>query len=178
MRLPPAEIEGARAARPGDCHRLVCWWLVGLGYESTRAPSLRGCLYAGVVAGAGCWLFPVLWAMTLLQVVRPRSRVYVSTSRDATLTVVARSKGWVVQGYNSAHPGSTAPTGRRPGRVLWDAMVPALLEVADRDGIAVHVVSANSRLTELYLSRVPGLQVVGRGRPRGDKLVRAPQGRP
>lgn len=177
MQLPPAEIAGARLARLRDSHLLTWWWIAGLRYEAARAQNWWHAVYPRLMATAALPLFPLLCAMTALQVASSRSRLYLSASREATIAVVAKPGRWVIEGYNSAHPGTTSPTYPGPGRVLWDAVMPAVLDIADRDGIRMQIVAGNDRLVELYRSRIPDLQVVGRTLPRGIKLERTPRER-
>lgn len=70
---------------------------------------------------------------------------------------------------------------RRPGtgrgRALRDALIPALLGVAEAEGITIHGTAATRGLARRYVEQLPGTVDIGRGPIRGRRLRRVPSPR-
>lgn len=102
---------------------------------------------------------------------RQSARYYFSPGWDAVLALVARPDGWHVAEHYARRPG----TGR--GSVLREALVPALLGVAEAEGITVYGTAATGSLARQYAEQLPGIVDVGRGTIRGRRLRRLPSPR-
>lgn len=165
---PPA-IDGIPTAGVFDAARLLWWTQKGFQHGIMHGTA------SGRMASAVCavmwWpMWPLLWVVQARVMARKKTRYYLSPAGDAMLSVVAKRGRWVIGDHLSARPG----TGR--GQALRAVLLPALSVVADCEGVVVEATAATGRLAEVYRADVPGLEVVGRGFPRGVKLRRAPRG--
>lgn len=164
---PPA-VEGISTAGVSDAARLLWWGQKGFQHGATRG-SIPG-RAVGTVCAAMWWpMWPLLWVMQARAITRRATRYYLSPDGDATLSVGAKRGRWVIGDHLSARPGAGC------GRALRVLLLPVLGVVADREGVVVEATAANTRLAEVYRADVPGLEVVGRGFPRGVRLRRAPR---
>ena len=174
MRTPrPPEVDSLPTPRAGDVVRLVWWLQVGFRHGiagGSSGGSAGGRLLSGVL-WLGWWpTFPLLVIVQALLLGSRRSRYYLSPDREAVLAIRATRWGWLVQDHQSRRPGTGA------GRALRAQLMPALVDAADRESVAIYTTAANPRLATLYTAELPGLVDVGRGWPRGRRLHRAPGG--
>lgn len=165
---PPA-VDGIPTAGVADTARLLWWSQKGFQHGATHG-AVGGRLASAICAVMWWPMWPLLWVVQARVIVRRATRYYLSPDGDATLSIVASRGRWVIGDHLSARPG----TGR--GRALRVVLLPVLGVVADREGVVVEATAASGRLAEVYRADVPGLEVVGRGFPRGVKLRRAPRG--
>lgn len=165
MTNPPASIPGTRQARVSDCPRLA-WQLVsGLRRSGRYMATWLGRMAVQLLSVALVISFPLTYLLSVVRVLCPWCRQYMTVSRDAVLMVSATPRGWSVGNHTSTRPGA--------GKELRDIAIPALLEVADREGITIRAVAGHELLAETYQREVPGLRDVGRGL-RGRRLRRDP----
>lgn len=163
---PPA-VAPLPTPRAVDAVRLVWWLQIGFLHGTTKG-SPGGRLLSGFL-WAGWWpACPLLAIVQALILGSRRSRYYLSPGRDAVLAVRATGQGWQVQAHQSARPGTGA------GQALRAQLMPALVDAADHDGVAIYTTAATERLAVLYAGELPGLVDIGRGWPRGRRLHRAP----
>lgn len=168
MNKRPPRIDGVPTAGVADAGRLLWWSQKGYQHGATRG-SVAGRVVSAVCVLMWWPMWPLIWAAQALSIRRRATRYYLSSGGDATLSVVAKSGRWIIKDHLSAQPGA----GR--GQALRAVLLPVLGEVADREGVVVEATAANVRLAEVYRNDVEGLEIVGRGFPRGVKLRRAPR---
>lgn len=166
----PPEVPGFLGPSRRDVLRLM-WWAERGFLQGARRGSAGSRAFSTFLAAMWWPTLPVLLVGQWWALRRRSARYYFSPSRDAVLALVARRDGWWVSEHYAAEPGA----GR--GRALREALVPALLAVADREGIAVYGTAATRGLARRYTAQLPGFVDVGRGLFRGRRLQRVPSPR-
>lgn len=167
IKRPPA-VDGVSTAGASDVGRIL-WWAQRGFWHGAAHGSVTGRVVSAVCAVMWWPMWPLLWVVQARVIARRATRYYLSPDRDATLSVVAKRGKWIIGDHLSARPGAGC------GRALRAVLLPSLCAVADAEGIVVVATAANARLAEVYRGDVPGLEVVGRGFPRGVRLRRAPR---
>lgn len=96
-------------------------------------------------------------------------RAYMPATRDAILIVGSAERGWKVENFFAARPGwsNTAP--------LWKSTVPALVEMADAQGVKMITTAMNETLKCYYMRKIPGLRRVGVLHTGQVRLLRVPR---
>lgn len=164
----PPLVAGALEAHLGDVPRIL-WWSQRGFLHGARHGHGAGRV-ASVLLALMWWpMFPLLMVVQAFLVSRRSARYYMSQERDAVLAIVSSADGWHVSDHIAARPG----TGR--GMALRELLLPELLAAADDAGIYVHATAATKRLATAYKAGLPDLEDVGRGWPRGRKLIRKPR---
>ena len=166
----PPEVPGFPGPSRRDVLRLTWWAERGFLHGATRGGAGARAFSAFLAAA---WLpsLPVLVVGQWWALWRGTARYYFSPGRDAVLALVARRDGWHVSEHYAAEPGA----GR--GRALREALVPALLAVAEGEGIAIYGTAATRSLARQYSAQLPGFVDVGRGGIGGRRLQRLPSTR-
>lgn len=166
----PPEAPGLPGPDRRDVLRLLWWAERGFLHGATRG-SAGSRAFSAFLAATWWPALPVLLVGQWWALHRRTARYYFSPDRDAVLALVAQADGWHVSEHYAAEPGA----GR--GRALRETLLPVLLGVADRDGIAIHGTAATRSLARQYAAQLPGVVDVGRGRFRGRRLQRVPSPR-
>ena len=164
-----------------DGIRLLLWRILGYTYATSHATSATARLYAlgftllwgGVLIGVLAFPFitlrllgafspaflvsaAVFYGLAMLvlavQTRMPRVRTYMSRDRRAALVVKRTARGWKVEEFFTAAPGTGAAA------PLWREVVPALVEAADAHQVHVRATAMNADVAKRYAAKVPGLR--------------------
>jgi len=147
------------------------WWAEQGFWHGASRGSAGSRAFSAFLAVMWWPALPVLLVGQWWALRRRSTRYYFSPNQDAVLALVARRDGWHVSEHYAAEPGA----GR--GRALREALVPALLAVADRQGVTVYGTAATRSLARRYAAQLPDFVDVGRGFFRGRRLQRVPSPR-
>lgn len=162
---PPASLPECVAAGPTDAPRIATWQLLGWLYGTLHGPW-RGRVISGFFAVAGAPLLPLLVAITAVQIVLPRTRMYLDPDRTAVLGITATRTGWRLENHATSRPGTGA------GKRLRALLAPALLEAADQCSVALYPDASAPALADAYAGQFPGFQDMGPALLRGRRMHR------